>query len=316
MKIAINEVAPRDGLQGEPRHIATEDKIAFVDALSALPFARIEVTSFTSPKAIPALSDASEVMTGIARNANTIYTALVPNLRGMERGIEAGVDEFNLVMSASETHNLTNLRMTRSQSLNQLAAMCSSATQENKPVNISLSCAFGCPMEGEVSASDVMDLVARFVDFGVSGITLCDTTGMAYPNQVGDLFSSCLARYASPVFTAHFHNTRGLALANIVAAIEGGIRSFDSALGGIGGCPYAPGATGNVATEDVVHMLECMGHETGISVEGLNSIANWLHPRLQFGIQSHVYKAGPRSKRHPLPDDFEQTKARALGRSL
>lgn len=222
--LEINEVGPRDGLQIEARMVPTEDKIAFVDALSDCGFARIEVTSFTSPKAIPALADAGAVMQGIRRRPGVIYTALVPNIRGLERALEAGVDEMNLVMSCSETHNRANLRMTRQQSFDELSQVLAAAARAGAPCNVSLSTAFGCPFDGDVQAEQVLDLAARLVDAGANGITLCDTTGMAYPNQVGELCADAARRLPGVALTVHLHNTRGMALANAVTAWQAGDR--------------------------------------------------------------------------------------------
>jgi hydroxymethylglutaryl-CoA lyase len=317
-RLYVNEVATRDGFQMESRFIPTEDKIALVDRLSGLGYAKIEVTSFTSPKAIPALRDGEEVMRRIARRPGVVYTALVPNLRGGERALDGRVDEFNIVMSASETHNLANLRMTREQSFAQLAEVIALARQAKVPVNVSLSCVFGCPMEGEVPLAGVLDWIDRFAALGVAGITLCDTTGMAYPTQVQDICASALARFEALDFTAHFHNTRAMGLVNTVAAVEAGVRRFDMSLGGIGGCPYAPGATGNVATEDVVHMLQCMGFDTGMDLDGLIGAAAQLEALVQHELPAQVSRAGHRLTRHAPPADFseivERAKARGDGR--
>ena len=317
-RLFVNEVATRDGFQMESRFIPTEDKIALVDRLSGLGYAKIEVTSFTSPKAIPALRDGEEVMGRIARRPGVVYTALVPNLRGGERALDSRVDEFNIVMSASETHNLANLRMTREQSFAQLAEVIALARQAKVPVNVSLSCVFGCPMEGEVPLAGVLDWIDRFAALGVAGITLCDTTGMAYPTQVQQVCASALERFPSLDFTAHFHNTRAMGLVNTVAAVEAGVRRFDMSLGGIGGCPYAPGATGNVATEDVIHMLQCMGYETGMDLDGLIGAAAQLEELVQHELPAQVSRAGDRLTRHAPPADFseivERAKARGEGR--
>jgi hydroxymethylglutaryl-CoA lyase len=317
-RLGVNEVATRDGFQMESRFIPTEDKIALVDRLSGLGYAKIEVTSFTSPKAIPALRDGEEVMGRIARRPGVVYTALVPNLRGGERALDSRVDEFNIVMSASETHNLANLRMTREQSFAQLAEVIALARQAKVPVNVSLSCVFGCPMEGEVPLGGVLGWIDRFAALDVAGITLCDTTGMAYPTQVQDVCASALARFEALDFTAHFHNTRAMGLVNTVAAVEAGVRRFDMSLGGIGGCPYAPGATGNVATEDVVHMLQCMGYDTGMDLDGLIGAAAQLEALVQHDLPAQVSRAGHRLTRHAPPADFseivERAKARGEGR--
>jgi hydroxymethylglutaryl-CoA lyase len=313
-RIAVHEVAPRDGLQMEAVFVPTDDKVAWIDHLSTLGYAKIEVTSFTSPAAIPALRDAEEVMRRIRRTPGVVYTALVPNARGAERAIDGRADEFNLVMSASETHNLANLRMTQAQSLKTLADVTRLAQQAGVAVNISLSCAFGCPMEGEVAAAAVLDWVDRFAALGVDGITLCDTTGMADPAQVAALCSAALARQPRLAFTAHFHNTRSLGLANVMAALQAGIRRFDASLGGIGGCPYAPGASGNVATEDVVHLLACIGRDCGVRVEALAGAATQLQAMLGHELASGVGRAGPRWQRHAPPPDFDDLRARALAR--
>jgi hydroxymethylglutaryl-CoA lyase len=313
-RLFINEVATRDGFQMESRFIPTDDKIALIDRLSTLGYAKIEVTSFTSAKAIPALRDGEEVMQRIARRPGVVYTALVPNLRGAERALESRIGEFNIVMSVSETHNLSNLRMTREQSFAQLAEVIALAKQAAVPVNVSLSCVFGCPMEGEVPLAEVLEWIDRFAALQVQGVTLCDTTGMAFPTQVQAICESVLARHPSMQWTAHFHNTRGMGLANTVAAVEAGIERLDMSLGGIGGCPYAPGATGNVATEDVVHMLQCMGYDTGMDLEGLIGAASELAALVQHDLPSQVSRAGHRLTRHAPPPDFNDIAARAHAR--
>ncbi|WP_438999862.1 hydroxymethylglutaryl-CoA lyase [Variovorax beijingensis] len=313
-RLFVNEVATRDGFQMEARFIPTDDKIALIDRLGTLGYAKIEVTSFTSAKAIPALRDGEEVMQRIVRQPGVVYTALVPNLRGAERALESRIGEFNIVMSVSETHNLGNLRMTREQSFAQLAEVIALARQAGVPVNVSLSCVFGCPMEGEVPLAGVLEWIGRFAALQVRGITLCDTTGMAFPTQVQALCEAVMARHPGLQWTAHFHNTRGMGLANTLAAVEAGIERLDMSLGGIGGCPYAPGATGNVATEDVVHMLQCMGYDTGMDLEGLIDAASELEALVQHDLPSQVSRAGHRLTRHAPPADFNDIAARAHAR--
>jgi hydroxymethylglutaryl-CoA lyase len=313
-RLYLNEVATRDGFQMESRFIPTDDKIALIDRLSTLGYARIEATSFTSPAAIPALRDGEAVMNRIARRPGVVYTALVPNLRGAERALDSRVDEFNLVMSASETHNLANLRMTREQSFAQLAKVIALARQAAVPVNVSLSCVFGCPMEGEVPLAGVLGWIDRFAALKVQGITLCDTTGMGFPTQVQAVCAAALGRHPALGFTAHFHNTRAMGLVNTVAAVEAGIRRLDMSLGGIGGCPYAPGASGNVATEDVVHMLQCMGYDTGMDLDGLIGAAAQLEGLVQHPLSSQLSRAGHRLTRHAPPDGFADIAARAHAR--
>ena len=313
-RIYMQEVGTRDGLQMEQAFVPTEDKIALVNALSAAGLAKIEVTSFTSPTAIPALRDAEIVMREIERRPGVVYTALVPNMRGAERAIESKTDELNLVMSASETHNLANLRMTRAQSFASLAQVVGMAQAANVEVNVSLSCVFGCPMEGDVAEAEVFGLVQRFADLGVGGITLCDTTGMAYPSQVAHTTAAARARWPGMDFTLHFHNTRGMGLANVLAAIDAGADRFDASLGGLGGCPYAPGASGNVCSEEIVHALQLMGFDTGVDLPALIAAAERLPGLIGHDIPSQIVKAGQRLHLHPVPADFEAVRTRALAR--
>jgi len=301
-RIHIQEVGLRDGLQAETRFVPTPDKIALADALSKAGLAKLEVSSFVSPKAVPVLADAVEVFGGIERKPGVVYSALVPNLRGAERAIGARVDEMNLVMSASESHNLSNLRMTRAQSFAGLKAVAALAHSHGTRVNVSLSCSFGCPMEGEVAPETVLDWCARFVDeLQVQGITLCDTTGMAYPTQVRELTRQVRERWPGLELTLHFHNTRGMGLANVLAGIDAGAERFDASLGGIGGCPYAPGATGNVCTEEIVHALELMGYDTGVDLGQLLQSAHALEGLLGHQVPSQILKAGRRLDLHPAP---------------
>lgn len=307
----IQEVATRDGFQNETVFIPTAAKIALINQLSRVGLAKIEVTSFTSPKAIPALADAEAVMAGIDRVPGVCYAALVPNVRGAERAIASTVDELNMVMSVSETHNLVNLRATREQSAAGLGRTARLALEAGVSVNVSLSCVFGCPMEGDVDSEQALGWAARFIDEGVSGITLCDTTGMAYPSLVASVVQRFKSRWPKTTLTLHFHNTRGMGLANVLAALQSGTDRFDTALGGIGGCPYAPGATGNVCTEDTVHMLELMGSDTGVDLRGLLRCAAELPALVGHDVPSQLLKAGVRLKRHALPGSFDDIRARA-----
>jgi hydroxymethylglutaryl-CoA lyase len=310
----IQEVALRDGLQNEACFVPTPDKIALIDALSRTGLAKIEVTSFTSPKAIPALADAEAVMAGIARVQGVCYSALVPNVRGAERAVACSVDEFNLVMSVSETHNLTNLHMTREQSFAHLADAIGLAKQVGIATNVSLSCVFGCPMEGNIDPRVSLGWASRFVDLGVRGITLCDTTGMAYPALVSSITEQFNARWPDIALTLHFHNTRGMGLANVLAATQSGARRFDAALGGIGGCPYAPGATGNVCTEDMVHMLDLNGCETGIDIAALVTCASRLPELVGHEVPGQLLRAGPRLRLHAVPASLDSIRARLAAR--
>ena len=299
-RLFFNDVVARDGFQIEPNFIPTDDKVALIDALSQCGFAKIEVTSFTSPKAIPMLRDAEEVMRRIQRVNGVEYTVLVPNLRGAERAFESRADEFNLVMSTSETHNRANLRVDREKSVAALTEVIR-FVDGRTPINVSLSTAFGCPMEGDVPQSVVEQYVQRFADLGVRGISICDTTGMAHPAQVSKMAEDLLRKFDSVELTFHFHNTRGMGLANILTAVQSGITRFDGSLGGLGGCPYAPGASGNISSEDAIHMLDAMGYETGIDLDALLAIAKQLPQIVGHGVPGQVVKAGRIHDLHPVP---------------
>jgi hydroxymethylglutaryl-CoA lyase len=312
-RLYINDVSPRDGFQNENTFIPTADKIALIDALSATGLAKIEVTSFVSPKAIPALADAESVMKGIARRQGVVYTVLVPNLRGAERALACRVDEFNVVMSASEAHNRSNLRMTRGQSLDALGHVMTLARAAGVPVNASLSVAFGCPMQGEVSPTEVLQWAGELIDRGARGVTLCDTTGMAYPTQVQAMTDAFRCRHPGAELTLHFHDTRSMALANVMAGLGAGATRFDASLGGLGGCPYAPGASGNACLEDMVQMLELCGHDTGIDLDALLACARRLPALVGHDVPGQTIKAGRRLDLHPLPAGFEETAGPASG---
>ena len=312
-RIYFNEVAPRDGFQIEPEFVPTDAKVALIDALSACGYAKIEATSFTSPKAIPMLRDAEEVMGRIQRVPGVEYTVLVPNLRGAERALESRADELNLVMSVSETHNLANLRMPRARSWAALGEVIDSVGGRT-PVNVSLSCAFGCPMEGVVPEAELLLWAERFAGLGVRGLTICDTTGMADPAQVSRMTAALQARlaaYPGLQLTMHFHNTRGMGLANVLAAVQGGIERFDGSLGGLGGCPYAPGASGNICSEDAVHMLDAMGYDTGMDLPRLLEVANALPAIVGHAVPGQVAKAGTSLTLHPAPAYVAELRAQA-----
>jgi hydroxymethylglutaryl-CoA lyase len=312
-RVYVQEVAPRDGFQIEATFIPTERKIALIDELASTGIPVIEATSFTSPKAIPALRDAEDVMRGITRAPGVTYAALVPNLRGAERALAARVDEMNLVMSVSETHNLANLRMTREQSYGQLREVIR-AIGGQAAINVSLATSFGCPMEGAVPEAEVWSWAARLLDAGASNLTLADTTGMAHPAQMARMVETFRRRWPSARLTLHLHNTRGLGLANVVVALDAGADRFDASLGGLGGCPYAPGATGNVCTEDLVHMLEAMGYRTGVDLDRLLACAQSLPSVVGHDVPGQVAKAGRITDLHPAPDWLAEVREKALAR--
>jgi len=290
-RIHLQEVGTRDGLQAECTFVPTEDKITLVNALSTTGLSKIEVTSFTSPTAIPALRDAEIVMREIERQPGVVYSALVPNLRGAERAIDARADELNLVMSASESHSRANLRMSSQDSIAGFREIVEH-TQGRAQINVSISTAFGCPFEGAVDELRLQELISQVVDLGVRHMTLCDTTGMAHPVQVQRVFEQAMGLWPAVRWTAHFHNTRAMGLPNVLAALEAGVRHFDASLGGLGGCPYAPGATGNVCTEDMVHMLHAMGWNTGVDLGRLIEAAQSLPAMVGHDIAGQVVKAG------------------------
>ena len=314
-RVFVQEVATRDGFQIEAAFVPTETKIALVNELSRTGLCKIEVTSFTSPKAIPALRDAEEVMGGIQRAPGVTYAALVPNMRGAERAMAAHVDEFNLVMSVSETHNLANLRMTRAQSCAQLVEVIRAMRSGGVAINGSLATCFGCPMEGPVPEAEVWRLAGALLEAGAAGISLADTTGMAHPAQVAHMVETFRRRWPTAVLTLHLHNTRGMGLANILAALQAGADRFDASLGGLGGCPYAPGATGNVCTEDLVHMLEAMGYVAGVDLTRLIECARKLPGIVGHEVPGQVAKAGPSTDLHAAPEWLAEVRSRAMGRA-
>ena len=297
-RLYIQEVVTRDGFQAEPNFIPTEDKIWLIDRLSHAGYAKIEVTSFTSPKAIPMLADAEAVMKGIERVPGVEYTVLIPNLRGAERALTVGVDEFNLVMSVSEAHNQANLRMSRADSAKALGDVIRLAHESDVAVNISLSTSFGCPMSGITPVSELMQWIDHFADEGVRGISICDTTGMANPKHVREVCELALSKHPDIEWTLHFHNTRGMGLANALAALQSGIDRFDSSLGGLGGCPYAPGATGNICTEEMVHMFDLMGYNTHMNIDLLLECSAQLRDLVGRTLPSQLLLAGKVDRLH------------------
>ena len=303
-RLIVQEVSPRDGLQIEPTWVDTADKIALIDQLSLAGFSRIEAGSFVSPKAIPALRDGDEVFRGIRRQPGVTYVALIPNLRGAQRAIEARADELNLVMSASQTHNLANMRMGCEQSLAGFAEVVSLASGTGLSLNGSIATTFGCPFEGRIDEDRVLRIVDEYLTLGMHGISLADTTGMANPRQVFSLVQRVLTRVPASALTLHFHNTRGLGLSNVLAAYEAGARRFDASLGGLGGCPFAPGASGNICTEDLVNLCDEMGIETGIDLEHLLVLSRGLPGLLGHEMPGQVAKAGRNRDLHPAPENL------------
>lgn len=300
-RITICEVGTRDGFQIEAEFIPTECKIEVVNRLSETGVPEIEVTSFVHPKAIPQLRDAEEVMTKIVRRPGTVYSALIPNDKGAKRAIDAGVDKLHTVLSASNSHNLANLNMTVAESLEKLQAVARVAHEANIPMHGGISTALGCPFEGEVPLTQVESIVARLVDMGFEAIGIADTTGMANPAQVKRTFEYLMPKFPNIGFSLHTHNTRAMAIPNVLAAIDCGVTDFDASVGGLGGCPYAPGATGNVCSEDLVHCLHEMGHETGIDLNALIATSKRVEEIVGYTLPGQVMKAGQSERRYQVP---------------
>ncbi|MEX3785940.1 hydroxymethylglutaryl-CoA lyase [Paraburkholderia sp. BR14374] len=305
-QLIVQEVAPRDGLQIEPAWVETADKIALINGLSTCGFTRIEAGSFVSPNAIPALRDGEAVFQRIERQPGVIYVALVPNLKGAERALSARADELNLVMSASQTHNRANMRMSCESSLAAFDDIVRRALAAGVRLNATVATAFGCPFEGRIDEDRVIGIVDAYREMGIEGITLADTTGMANPRQVARLVARVLETLPATALTLHFHNTRGLGIANVLAAYEAGARRFDAALGGLGGCPFAPGASGNICTEDLVNLCDEMGIPTGIDLPKLLALSRGLPALLGHDVPGQVAKAGRNCDLHPVPDYVRQ----------
>ncbi|MCY7758607.1 hydroxymethylglutaryl-CoA lyase [Bacillus inaquosorum] len=279
-KVKIKEVGPRDGLQNESVWIATEDKIAWINQLSRTGLSYIEITSFVHPKWIPALRDAIDVAKGIDRVKGVTYAALVPNQKGLENALEGGIDEACVFMSASETHNRKNINKSTSETLQILKQVNDDAKKANLTTRAYLSTVFGCPYEKNVPIEQVIRLSEALFEFGISELSLGDTIGAANPAQVETVLEALLARFPANQIALHFHDTRGTALANMVTALQMGITVFDGSAGGLGGCPYAPGSSGNAATEDIVYMLEQMDIKTNIKLDKLLSAAKWIEEKM------------------------------------
>ncbi|MBM7650104.1 hydroxymethylglutaryl-CoA lyase [Bacillus ectoiniformans] len=267
--VKIKEVGPRDGLQNENQQISTENKTAWINQLSESGLSYIEVSSFVHPKWIPQLADAAAVLASIERKPGITYAALVPNMKGLEGALSAGVDEVSVFMSASEAHNKNNINKTIEDTYPVLEEVVKEAKSAGKTVRGYLSTVIACPYEGEVSPEQVKRVADRLFTMGIDELSLGDTIGVGVPTQVEKLLEELLPAFAAEKLAMHFHDTRGTALANILKSLEMGITTFDSALGGLGGCPYAKGASGNVATEDLIYMLSGMGIETGVNLDQL-----------------------------------------------
>jgi isopropylmalate/homocitrate/citramalate synthase len=289
--VTIVEVGPRDGLQNEPQAVPTADKIGFVDRLSATGLRVIEAGAFVSPKWVPQMGDAGEVFAAIHRAPGVRYPALVPNLAGLERAAAAGVEEVAVFAAASETFSRRNINQGIDASLESYRVVCARAAELNIRVRAYLSTAFGCPFEGAVDPVRVAALSAALVEMGAFEVAVSDTIGVAHPGQVPRVVEAVAARLPRDRIALHFHDTRGTALVNILTALDLGISTFDAAAGGLGGCPYAPGATGNVATEDLVFMLDGLGIQTGVNLERLLEASAFIESRIGHPLPSRYYRA-------------------------
>jgi hydroxymethylglutaryl-CoA lyase len=298
-RVAVTEVGTRDGFQSEAVFIPTADKAGVIDALIGAGVTHVEATSFVSPRAVPQLADAHEVLARVARRADAHLSALVPNPRGAERALGAGVDEMVSFVSASETHNRANLNAPIADSLANVAEVAAIA-RGRVPLRGAIACAFGCPFEGEVPVDAALRVADAYAALGIDRLTLGDTTGMATPPTVARLVQAIAGRFPQMRVALHFHNTRGIGLANVMVGLDLGIREFESSIGGLGGCPFAPGATGNVCTEDLVYLLEESGFDTGVDLEALIAVAQRVEAIIGRTLPGQVMKAGPRLRRFSI----------------
>jgi hydroxymethylglutaryl-CoA lyase len=296
--VTIVEVGPRDGLQNEQASVSTADKIEFVNRLSAAHLPVIEVSAFVSPKWVPQMADAAEVFAGITRRPGTRYTALVPNLAGLDRALAAGVTEIAVFAASTETFSRKNINQSIDQSLAGYKQVCERAIGAGLRVRGYLSTAFGCPFEGEVAPARVADIAARLAALGVFEVAISDTIGIAHPGQVPRVLDAVLERLPVDRIALHFHDTRGTALANVMASLPYGIGTFDASAGGLGGCPYAPGAAGNLATDDLLYMLDGLRIETGVSLAAVSEASAFIESKIDHRLPSRYAQAYRASRRN------------------
>ncbi|WP_156289622.1 hydroxymethylglutaryl-CoA lyase [Oceanobacillus salinisoli] len=299
-RVTINEVILRDGIQLEDKILTVEDKQELVNLLLEANLTNLEFGSFVHPKAVPQMANSGELYELIKEQKALNLVALIPNLKGAETAATHGVKRVNFVFSASNTHNLQNVRQTTEQSLERLKDIKELCKENEMNLEVSIATSFGCPFEGEVPLNRVKEIVNKVTELDVNVITFADTTGMANPKQVYKFVAEMKRTFPKQSFNLHFHNTRGMGLSNILAGMEAGITSFDASLGGLGGCPFAPGATGNVCTEDVVHMLHNMGIETGINLDHLIEASKRLKEMIGHDLSSYVLKAGKSDRKYSV----------------
>jgi hydroxymethylglutaryl-CoA lyase len=296
----VTEVGTRDGFQAEPEFIPTAIKVEILDALIDAGVPSFEATSFVSPRAVPQMADAVEVMARVGRRQGVRLQALVPNAKGAEAAVAAKVGMMVCFVSASESHNQTNLNKPIAASLENVAEVAAIARAGRIPVRGAVATAFGCPFEGEVPVESVLRIVEAYASLGVRHISLGDTTGMATPSLIERSLAAVRSRFPALEVALHFHNTRGIGLANVLAGLDLGVREFESSIGGIGGCPFAPGATGNICTEDLVYLLHECGFETGIDLERLIRVARRVEEVVGHRLPGQVMRAGPRLRKHTI----------------
>lgn len=293
LDIAITEVAPRDGLQNETHPVSTEQKIELIGRIAKAGMKRFEVTSFVSPRAVPALADAEEVVKGLPDRDRLIVEGLVPNMRGAERAAVLRLDEWVCFASASESHSQANSNTSTKEALGRLQPVIDLARQEGVTPVGAIATSFGCPFEGDVPVARVVEVARRMTDMGVEAIKLGDTIGTAWPSRVRELVRAIRDALPKTTIVLHFHNTRGMSLANVLTGVAEGVNRYESALGGVGGCPFAPGATGNVPTEDLVHFLHLEGYRTGLELGELIEAGHWFETVLERKLPAHLLRAKP-----------------------
>ncbi len=301
-RVSITEVGLRDGLQMESEFIPTATKLRLLEALMDAGVRHFEATSFVSPRAVPQLRDAAELLAAVRRRPGVVLAVLAPNRRGVERALDAGADEAVVFVSASESHNQKNLNRSVERSLQDIREIAAATLGAPIRLKGAIACAFGCPFEGDVPVQQVLAIARTFADLGFAGLTLGDTTGMATPPLVARTVQALREHLPHLPIALHFHNTRGLGLANVMEGLAHGVEHYESSLGGIGGCPFAPGATGNICTEDTVHLMHELGIDTGIDLERLVAVAHDLQGVLGRDLPGQVMRAGPRLRLHALDE--------------
>lgn len=307
-RVQIVEVGPRDGLQNESAPISTADKIALVNRLADAGHTAIEVSAFVSPTWVPQMADAEQVFAGIARKPGVRYSALVPNLTGLERARASKADEVAIFGAASDTFSKRNINQTIDESLETYRGVVAAAGAAGLRVRGYLSTCFGCPFEGDVPVARVVELTSQLLDLGVYQIALSDTIGVAHPAQVADVLHAVTARVPLDSLALHFHDTRGTALANVLTGLQLGVRTFDASAGGLGGCPYAPGASGNLATEDLLYLLNGLGVVSGVNLNGILAASRAIEPLLDHPLPGRVYQAATKATKTNSHEDHEAHK--------